>query len=430
MNGDKKNSGFGRILAWSIYDFANTIYSMNVVSLYFPLLITDNLKYPVIYCSVVYSLSMFIVAFLGPILGHLTDVSGRRMPSLIASTVVCCIATAAIGALAQLQNSPVIFLLVAFVIANVGYRLGLVFYDSLLPSVAPPESFGKVSGFGVALGYLGSIFGMILVMPFNEGAVFGIDIPFIPAGGRPATFIPTAILFFIFAIPTFIWVRERKEKPKPSPEHEGNPFKKILETLRDTKKYPGIRRFLIGKFLYEEGVETAILFMGVYAQKAMGLGDSAKLLFFVIATTGAAFGSVLFGNISDRLGARRTLNIVLAGWSLSLVILVFVSTQVPFFILGIIVGALLGGVWTSSRPLLIELAPPECVGRFFGLYALSGKMAAIVGPLVWGGTVELLSRYGEKIAYRGGVLALALLIFSGLMVLLRLKHLKKQAIMD
>ena len=97
--------------------------------------------------------------------------------------------------------------------------------------------------------------------------------------------------------------------------------------------------------------------------------------------------------------------------------------------MGIIIGALLGGVWTASRPLLLELAPPDCVGRFFGLYALSGKMAAIIGPLIWGTVVGSLTRFGDRIAYRGGVLALAILIFAGFFVLLPLKEIpsKKQA---
>ena len=124
----------GSILAWAMYDFANTIYSMNVVSLYFPLLIVLNLGYPDIYVSMANSISMLIVALLAPFLGQLSDSLGRRMPFLIIVTVVCCLATAVIGLLSK-TGSSVFSLLLLFIAANVGYQLGwlvIQFSDMIL----------------------------------------------------------------------------------------------------------------------------------------------------------------------------------------------------------------------------------------------------------------------------------------------------------
>jgi UMF1 family MFS transporter len=410
MDGVKFNKK--RIFSWAMFDFANTIYSMNVVSLYFPLIIIYNYGLKDIYVGVANSVSMLIVALTAPFLGQMTDRTGRRMPSLVISTIVCVLAVMGIGILSQKSLSP-FSILALFVFANVGFQLGLVFYNALLPQIAPEGKLGLVSGIGTAFGYLGSIFGMILVMPFNEGNIFGLAIPFIHAGGRAATFLPSAILFLIFAIPTFLWVRENKCKPAKCEELTGNPLKKILDTLRDTKKYPGIRRFLIGKLFYDEGIETAIIFMGVYAEGAMGLPDSSKLAFFVIATTGAAVGSWIFGHLTDKWGSRKTMNIVLAGWIVSLILLIAINSRLLFFLVGIPIGALLGGIWTASRPLLLELSPPESVGRFFGLYSLSGKVAAIFGPLLWGAVVGILSSFGKTVSYRAGVFALAILILIG-----------------
>jgi MFS transporter, UMF1 family len=401
-----------RIFSWAMFDFANTIYSMNVVSLYFPLVIIYNYGLKEIYVGAANSASMLVVALAGPFLGQMTDRSGKRIPSLIISTIICILAVIGIGIFSGNSFSP-FSVLALFAIANIGFQLGLVFYNALLPQIAPEGKLGMVSGIGTAFGYFGSIVGMILVMPFNEGNIFGFAIPFIHAGGRTATFIPTAILFLLFAIPTFLFVRENKCKPPVCEELTGNPFRKILDTVRDTKKYPGIRRFLVGKLFYDEGIETAIIFMGVYAEGGMNLPDSSKLVFFVIATTGAAIGSWIFGHITDKWGARRTMNLVLAGWVVSLVLLVLVKSQLLFFIIGIPIGALLGGIWTASRPLLLELSPPESVGRFFGLYSLSGKVAAIFGPLIWSGVVVALNPFGKAISYRAGVLSLALLILTG-----------------
>ncbi len=405
----------GQIVSWGIYDFANTIFSMNVVSLYFPLLIISNLGYKDIYVAVANSLSMLVVALSAPFLGQMTDGIGRRKPALFIATVISCAATALIGISTGAGVYP---LLALFVVANVAYQLGLVFYNSLLPSVAPPERMGRIGGFGVALGYIGSIVGMLIVLPFNEGSLFDIDIPWIAGGGRQATFLPTAILFLLFSLPTFLFLRERKS---PSPSNGVSPFKRVIDTLRDTKRYPGIRRFLVSKLFFQEGIETAILFMGVYSEKAVGLNDSAKIQFFVVATAFAAVGSWLFGRIVDRFGARRTLMAILIGWVISLVALVVFNGKTAFFGMGAIIGMLLGGVWTASRPLLIELSPPENIGRFFGLYSLSGKTAAIVGPIVWGLSTWALGGFGEGYAYRGAVLILAGMIAVGALVLRPLK---------
>jgi len=412
------SSAKGRIFAWAMFDFANTIFSMNVVSLYFAVYIVSDLGKAPIYYSVATSISMIAVVLLSPFLGQRTDIVGRRMPSLFITTVLCCIATAAIGFAAKI-GVTVFPILALFVVANIGFQLGLVFYNSLLPDIAPSGKIGRVSGLGVALGYLGSIFGMILVMPFNEGNLFGWNIPFIQGGGRAATFMPTAILFFLFSLPTFIMIRERRQ---PAPLAPGtSSFDKIIETLRDTGKYPGIRRFLLATFLFQEGIQTAIIFMAVYADKAMGMPDSAKVPFFIICTIGAAIGSWVFGRLSDIISPKKTLVIVLFGWLLCLLLLLPITGKLPFYILGIIIGALLGGVPTAARPLLLQLSPPEAVGRFFGLYSLSGKAAAIVGPLIWGLVILFLEPIGEELAYRMAIVSLAVLISAGLLVLMPLK---------
>ncbi len=409
----------GGIFAWAMFDFANTIFSMNVVSLYFAVFIVDNLGGKPIYYSIATSASMILVVFLSPLLGHWTDIVGRRKPSLLISTIICCAATVAIGFSAKF-GSGAFFLLAMFVVANTAFQLGLVFYNSLLPDIAPTGKIGLVSGIGVALGYLGAIFGMLMVMPFNEGTLLGWNIPFIEGGGRSATFIPTAILFFVFSIPTFIWV---KEKCRPQPlSCDEKPYDKIIETLRDSKKYPGIRRFLVATFLFQEGIQTAIVFMAVYADKAMGMPDSAKVPFFIVSTIGAAVGSWIFGRLTDSFSPKRILSLVLIGWVISLLLLLPITTELPFYVLGVVIGALLGGVPTAARPLLLELTPPEAVGRFFGLYSLSGKAAAIIGPLIWGAVVLILEPLGENFAYRSAVVSLIILIISGYFVLLPLKH--------
>ena len=412
------------VFSWALYDFANTIYSMNVVSLYFPLWITSNLGGSDLVVSVANSASMLLVALTLPVIGVFSDALGNRKGYLFGFTLSCVIAVALIGVLASFSvpvSSALLFGTVLYIVANYLYNGGLVFYNSLLPGLVDWGRIGRVSGFGVSLGYLGSIFGMLFVMPFNTGTIFGYPLPAWLAGGREKTFIPTAILFLLFSLPIFIFVKEKRIKKTPPRETVWSAFAKLWETLKDTAGYPGIRRFLVAKFFYDDAIATAIIFMAVYAEKVMGLPDRSKIAFFVVATVGAAFGSLFGGILVDSFSPKRVLQAALVGWILSLLALIISRDRLVFWIIGAFIGTFLGWTWTSARPLLLELSPPEAVARFFGLYSFSGRLAAILGPLMWGLIVKFLSPYGGVFAYRVAVLYLALMIAIGLLILERLK---------
>ncbi len=401
---------------WGIYDFADTIFSMNVVSMYFPLLVVSDLGGKDIYVSLGNSISQGVVIFLAPILGVWSDRLGRRMPFMTFAVLGCAIGTVGIAAGAGVGSLTAV--VVAFVFANIFYQLSLTFYNALLPRVGPAHRWGKISGLGTALGYVGSIVGMILIMPFNTGEIFGIRTP-IPAGGRQATFVPTAVLFLLFALPTLVyfWIDEVRTR-YPADADSTAPFAKIWHTLKDTKKFPGVGRFVLARLFFQEGVETAIVFMGVYAEKVMGMPDSAKIAFFVAATTFAVVGSLIWGRLTDRWNPHRALEMVLVGWAVGLAVLVIFPQKSVFYAVGAWLGMMLGGIWTTTRPYILKLAPREMAGRFFGLYALSGKTAAVLGPLVWGGVVLAVSQFASQTtAYRAAVLTLMALILIGLAIL-------------
>jgi len=404
-----------REFLWALYDFADTIFSMNVVSLYFPLLIVSDLGAEDIFVSGANSASQLLVVILAPILGTISDSSGKRMSFF---TMFAIITAACTFSLAFTGKAGLLWAtLIVFFIANSSYQLSLTFYNSLLVRVGPASRWGKISGLGTALGYVGSIIGMALVMPFNTGEFFGINLP-IPAGGRTATFIPTALLFLIFAAPTMIyfWMDE-KTHSYPADASPIHPLKKIADTIRDARQFRGIRTFLLARLLFQEGVETAIIFMGVFSEKAMGMSDAEKIGFFIIATSAAVVGSFIIGRITDTWGSHRTLMKVLIGWFCGLILLAIFPVRAAFWIVGAWLGIMLGGVWTASRPYLLHLAPPQAVGRFFGLYSLTGKAAAVLGPLIWGIVTLALRPMGDITAYRGAITAMAILITLGALVL-------------
>ena len=201
-------------------------------------------------------------------------------------------------------------------------------------------------------------------------------------------------------------------------------MKTVWADLSNTRKYPGVLRFLIAKFFYEEGIQTAIIFMGVYAVKVMGFSNDVIIPFFMVTTSAAVVGSFIFGYVTDFLGPKRTLVIVIAGWVVCLGFLLITSTQTHFWLIGSFVGIFMGSTWTSSRPLLLTLVPPNMAGEFFGLYSFSGKAASIIGPIIWGLTVYLLREYPDVIKYKAAVGSLAVLMFIGLVLLLKVPALK------
>lgn len=506
------------VFSWILYDFANTIYSMNVVTMYFSLWVTVNLAREDLWVSFGNSTSMLLVALSMPVLGVISDRRGRRMPFLRGLTLLSVSATAFIGLTGYTVTNVSLKIILAvafFILANYAYQGALVFYNALLPVVSDTRRMGRISGYGVSFGYIGAVVGLLMVMPFMEGRIPFLRLEFkrlqgkyqnlvqaklnqhsfvdttasedanyvyrvivmtptgkalnlpirvtskdsvitLPDGsrqravaltwklageeklpdegyydilrrqsgwGRVGTFIPTALLFLFFSLPTLVFIKEFPSQKIDFCEKWGvgikRSFRKVWNDLCYTRKYPGVLRFLVAKFFYEEGIQTAIIFMAVYAVKVMGFPNTVLIPYFMVTTTAAAFGSLGFGFITDRFGPKKTLAFVIAGWIVCLLALILATNQWTFWLLGCLIGIFLGSTWTSARPLLVSLVPKETLGEFFGLYSLSGKAAAIIGPYVWGVVVYMLAAYGDSVKYRAAVGALALMMSIGLAILVR-----------
>lgn len=416
-------------ISWILYDFANTAYSMNVVSLYFPVWIINELGQSDMKVSLVNSISMLLVALTMPVLGDWSDRKTKKIPALFIFTMLCILGTFSIGAFGRELSTLSLLIpiaLVLYVISNYSYQGGLVFYNALMPAVSTPKTIGRISGYGVAIGYLGSAAGLLVGGLFVDGSKFGLSIPGIDAGGTVASFIPTAILFLIFAIPVFLFVKEPRLAVEDKHWTLKSSYKKVWNSLVSTTRHPGLLRFLIAKFLYEDSIHTIIIFMGVYTQSVMGFTSEETNSFFVIVIPAAVLGSIFCGILTDHYGPKKTLVGVVIAWIISLCLIIITMDRTLFWILGGAVGILLGSTWTAARPLLITLVPEESVGEFFGLYALSGKAAAIIGPIIWGTITMILASYGSVIKYKSAIAALTLTMIAGLVVLWRVPDFHKE----
>ena len=264
------------IASWAFYEFANTIFSMNVISLYFALWVTvDHGGQDILYSGAL-SISMIAVAVSAPIFGVISDQTGRRQFPLAFLTIISVFATVLIGQTNQLWVG-----LLLFIIANYCYQSALVFYNGMLPNVARKSSVGIISGYGVSLGYFGAIAGLLIVEPF------------VTIASRSAAFLPTGILFLIFAIPCFLFVKDSNQNIFPV--NIGQAFITLKKTIANASDNQILLNFFVVHFLVLDVVNTIIAFMSVYANKVIGLDDKQITSFLIFSTVFAMLGSLLIG---------------------------------------------------------------------------------------------------------------------------------------
>ena len=381
------------IVSWSLYDFANTIFSMNVISLYFALWVTvDHGGQDILY-SFALSLSMLAVAVSVPVLGATSDTTGKRQRPLASLTLVCVICTALIGGTPNLWVG-----LVLFVIANYCYQSALVFYNGMLPSVSQGTHVGLVSGYGVSLGYMGSIAGLLMVKPFVEES------------GRSAAFLPTAALVLFFSLPCFFFARDPEKKSSP-PVQITKVFATLKETFSRIKHYKSLFQFIIIHFLVLDAVNTIIAFMAVYATKVIGFDGNEITQFLISSTVGAMIGAIIIGFLVKHKGSIWAYWLVLWLWIAALSLAAVSQSTTLFWCVGPLAGMGMGGVWVVSRSIVVELSPPEKLGEFFGFYSLAGKTASIFGPLLWGSVVWVLDDT-QTLKYRAAVTLLLCIVIA------------------
>jgi UMF1 family MFS transporter len=368
-------SGQARVpAAWALYDFANTIFSFAVVSGAIGLWLTDDAQFGVrdgnFFLSLGIVISVGLNAIVSPVLGALSDRGGQRLPFLLAFTVLC------VGATAFIADVGATGGLILFIVANFAYQASLIYYDATLKTVSQPESRGKLSGIGVAVGYLGTIFVGL--------AIFLLDVPV------EDRFRLSSVLFAFFAIPIFMYVKEPPATAGISRADLTSSFTQIFRTIEHARGVPGLGRFLLGRFFYSDAVNTVIVVMSVVTVHAMGMTATVANLVLLGLTVVAVAASFGWGRLVDSWGPRRTLMTVLASWAVGLVIGgISIGVAGPlgigmFLVAGAILGSGLGGVQVADRVFMLRLSPPARLGEFFGLYGLVGKGSQVVGQLLYG----------------------------------------------
>ena len=384
------------LYSWLLFDLANTVYAFVIPGLYFSVWLVSEKGWTDQQLGFATSTAMIIIAVLGPWLGKKSDSSSGKKKLLLAMTILCIISTFLLGTF-SVPTSVILFIL-----SLIGFNLGSVVYDALLISVSNKENRGKISGLGVAFGYIGSLIGFGVATLLQNFGYSYIEI-----------FRSVAILFLIFSLPAFIFIEEKKENLGNSKVNVLSALTIVFKSWKHSTQYQGLTRFLVGRFFYADAINTLISgLLAVYLVEEAGFTTADSQNILALAIIVSIFGGYIFGRASDKYGPRKLILISIFCWIVSLTFAIIATTYNQtwlIYVTGILGGFNIGGIFAVDRVFMTRLSPEKHLGEFYGLYSTIGRFATILGPLLWGLIVNTLN-LGRNIAM-GSLIVLLIISF-------------------
>ncbi len=376
------------VLSWAVFDFANsgftTVVSTFVFAAYFTQAIAPDPETGTAQWGTATGVAGLLIAVTSPVTGAIADHTGRRKPWLAGFTLLCVVATAALWFAAPgAQSIPLA--LTAVVFGTVGFEVGLVFYNAMLPSLSPPARLGRLSGLAWGLGYGGGLICLVVALVGfiqADPPPFGLNTD--NAEQVRATMLLTAGWVVLFAWPLFVFTPDAAPTGLSMATAIRQGFAALVATFKQAKHHANSFRFLIARMIYIDGVNTMFAFGGIYAAGTFGMTLEDIILFGIALNVTAGTGAAVFGFIDDRLGSKQTLTISLVALIVTSVGVLTAQTVPQFWIAALIMSVFFGPVQAASRTFMARLAPADMRGEMFGLYAVSGKITSFAGPFAVG----------------------------------------------
>ena len=360
------------------------------------------------------------IALLSPLLGAIADAAGRRKPWIAGFGLLLVVGSSAMWFGRPNEPAMIPFLLFAYAVATIGVEFAIVFINAMMPMLVPADHIGRLSGTGWAVGYVGGIASLVLVLGFlaadpHSGRtllgfrpLLGLD-PISHEGDR-VTGPLTALWFVVFAWPMFVFTPDGSVKRRVGAAlREG--LSELKDTLRQLPQRPSIGSFLLANMIYTDGLVSLFAFGGIYAAGTFGWHTIQIGIFGVLLAIAGTFGAWIGGKLDDRFGSRfvivSCLHVLLFATTAILTVnrdsIAFVAVAAPerggplfgspaeraYLILGGLIGMVAGPLQAASRSLLIRLAPQDRITQYFGLFALTGKLTSFVGPLLVGAVTAI-----------------------------------------
>jgi UMF1 family MFS transporter len=343
---------------------------------------------------------MAFVALSSPLLGGIADYSGRRKRLLFLYTAACVVS---VSLFSFLKSGMFLEGLILIFIANVGMEGGLVFYNSFLPVITDREHQGRVSAWGYGVGYAGSILSLLLALPL------------VTSGRFAETWFMVSLFFAVFSLPAFILLPGDKRTGLSVLGSAAKGWRYLMSVLKDIYGNRELRKFMLSYLVYEDGVNTVIVFSSIFAATTLGFSAKELIGLYLTVQTTALAGAFVMARPIDVWGPKRVATLSLMLWSAVAVAAYFITQKTVFFFLASVAGLGLGTVQAASRAFFTQFIPQGRESEYFGTYALVGKSSAVIGPLVFG---YLSTTMGSQ---RPAILAVSFFFIAGLFLLQAVK---------
>lgn len=381
-----RGSTKGRI-SWALYDWGSSSFAAIISTFVFPVYFAKQVALDEASGTGQWGLTVgvagFIVAVGGPILGAIADQHRRRKPWVAWFTLLCVVATASLWWVQPAHEWILPAMLLAG-LATIGTEFATIFYNAMLPDLTSAERLGRWSGWAWGLGYMGGLACLILALQGLIADTAWISFPDEPAGGVRATFVLTALWYGLFALPLFLFTPDAAASGKTLHQALVDGLAQLRQSIQQLRSYLPILRFLIARMFFIDGLTTLFAFGGVYAAGTFGFSEQDVLLFAIALNITAGLGAASFAWLDDWMGSKTTVLLSLAGLiALGSAVLMIESTTL-FWILGALLGIFVGPIQAGSRSYMARVAPEHLRTQMFGLFALSGKATAFLGPLLVG----------------------------------------------
>ncbi len=412
--------------AWYFYDFGNSAYAavvlLAIYSAYFQGEVVGGSDGTRLW-GIAIGIAMLTAGIISPILGTIADHAGKKKPLLLAMTSLSIIFTAS---LFFVEKGSVFTGMLFFILAEIGYRGGQVFYNSLLPEIATQKEIASVSGKGWAIGSAGGIICLLIVL----GLILSFEGTFIIR----LSFVITAVFYALSTIPLIFWIKEKAE-PKRLVEGEGYlglAFRRLKKTFKSVKDYKQFLRFMLAYLIYNDGILAAMNFAAILGAVLFGMEQQQLIIFMIIVQVFSVLGAYIYALIGDRLGFKRGLIQSLLLMIAAVVGIYFNSGLTGFFFIGAVAGFALTGVQSLSRTMIGAFAPPGQSAEFFGFFGMVGRSSSFIGPFVFGyladKLVDLYANQGmllaeaEILGHKQAIISIVVFLVIGLILLLRVNE--------
>jgi UMF1 family MFS transporter len=408
------------LASWCLFDWANSAYPAIVISFLFSAYFTkavvaDETLGTALWLQMM-SITALAIALLSPLLGAIADQGGRRKPWLAVLIAINIAATAALW-FVRPESDWTLYALLVVGLATLTFELATVFYNAMLPDIAPPYMVGRLSGWGWGCGYAGGLVCLIIalvVLVLPDPPLFGLD----KAQQEPvrATVLLSAVWAILFALPLFLFVPDRASRGVPARQAIGGGLRTLVRTLRALPRHRSLGTFLIANMIFLDGLNTLFVSGGIYAAVAFDMDLQEVLIFGILLNVAAGIGAVGFAWIDDWIGAKPTILISLSALTVFGIAVLLVQDKILFYALAMAIGVFIGPAQAAGRSLMARMAPPDLRAEFFGLFALSGKATSFVGPALVGWVTYAAD------SQRVGMGVIPVFFVLGLLLLLRVRE--------